>query len=383
MLDLGNHSEECPALLDRAERLLDASDPAQAGLIAYGLALRTYGLQLHDRYDEIVTDMQRGLALLDHSAEHRYLRVELSSHLAFALNRLGRPAEAEAVLVPIVASLRGDDDAERVLLLDALGTLSSALGDQGRHDEAIAMQREAVDVAEKLYGKDNPVITDSLNTLARTLNNAGRLPEAITVMERTVTLDRLNAVDGKNPQLASALCNLAVLEIKQERDDEAMKHLDEAIAVAAQASFDVDLARSLYWRATLNLIAGRLVRAHEDQSRMAAVLAPMHQPSEGVMLRGRSLALAIMFAEGGPEAATRSTCAEASTINEAFAPKPDGADARFAGFLHELCEQAASAEPVTATLQRLDARHAAPTAHHLRIAHAINASWSRTDAGRR
>jgi len=101
------------------------------------------------------------------------------------------------------------------------------------------------------------------------------------------------------------------------------------------------------------------------------------------MLRGRSLALAILFAEGGPQAATGSTCAEAATINEAFAPKRDGADARFAGFLHELCEQAASAEPVTATLQRLDARHAAPTAHHLRIAHAINASWSRTDAGRR
>ncbi|WP_395681330.1 protein kinase domain-containing protein [Dokdonella sp.] len=383
MLDLGNRSEECPALLDRAERLLDASDPAQAGLIAYGLALRTYGLQLRDRYDEIVSDMRRGLALLDESPEHRYLRVELSSHLAFAFNRLGRPAEAEAVLVPVVASLRGDDDAERVLLLDALGTLSSALGDQGRHDEAIAMQREAVDVAEKLYGKDNPVITDSLNTLARTLNSAGRLPEAIEVMERTVMLDRLNAVNGKNPQLASSLCNLAVLEIKRERDDEAMERLDEAIAVAAQAGFDVDLARSLYWRATLNLVAGRPARAHDDQSRMAALLAPMHEPSEGVILRGRALALAITFVEGGPAAATTSACTEAATISEAFGSKPADPDARFAGFLHELCGQPASPDMVTATLQRLDARHAAPTAHHLRVARAIDASWSRHVPDRR
>jgi serine/threonine-protein kinase len=383
MLDLGNRSEECPALLDRAERLLDASDPVQGGLIAYGLALRTYGLQLRDKYDEIVTDMQRGLALLDGSAEHRYLRVELSSHLAFAFNRLGRPDEAEAVLVPIVASLRGDDDAERVLLLDALGTLSSALGDQGRHDEAIAMQREAVDVAEKLYGKENPAITDSLNTLARALNSAGRLPEAIEVMERTVALDRLNAVNGKNPQLASSLCNLAVLEIKQERDDEAMERLDEAVAVAAQAGFDVDLARSLYWRATVNLIAGHPAGAHDDQSRMAAVLAPMHEPSEGVMLRGRALALAITFVEGGPAAATASACAEAATISAAFGPKPADPDARFAGFLQELCGQPASPDAVTATLQRLDARHVAPTAHHLRIARAINVSWSRKAAERR
>jgi serine/threonine-protein kinase len=383
MLDLGNRSEECPALLDRAERLLDASDPVQAGLIAYGLALRTYGLQLRDKYDEIVIDMQRGLALLDESAEHRYLRVELSSHLAFAFNRLGRPAEAEAVLVPIVASLRRDEDAERVLLLDALGTLSSALGDQGRHDEAITMQREAVDVAEKLYGKDNPIITDPLNTLARALNSAGRLPEAIAVMERTVTLDRLNAVNGKNPQLASSLCNLAVLEIKQERDDEAMERLDEAIAVAAQAGFDVDLARSLYWRATVNLIAGHLARAQDDQSRMAALLAPMHEPTEGVMLRGRALALAITFAAGGPPAATASACAEAATINEAFGPEPDGADARFAGFLHDLCVQPAAPDAVTSTLRRLDARHAAPAAHYLRIARAINASWSRKVPDRR
>jgi serine/threonine-protein kinase len=379
MLDLGNQSDACPALLDRAEQLLDSRDPEQAKQIAYGLALRTYGLQLQNKYDDIVVDMRRGLALLNDSADHRFLRVELASHLAFALNRLERPAEAEAVLTPVVASLRNDDDAERVLLIDALGTLSSALGDQDRRDEAIAMQREAVEVAEKLYGKDNPAITDTLNTLARTLNGAGQLPQAIAVMQRTVALDRLNAVDGKNPQLASSLCNLAVLLIKQERDDEARRHLDEAIAVAEQAQFDLDLGRSLFWRATLNLIAGRYAQARDDQLRMTTVLTPLHAPTDDMMLRSRSLALAIAFAEQGPTAATDSACTEAATVDAAFAQTPQaaGGDARFAGLLHSICMQRAAADPVGAALQQVEARQAVPSAHHLRATRALQASWQR------
>jgi len=377
--DLGNHSEDCPALLDRAERLLDPTDPEQAKLVAYGLALRTYGLQLQNKYDEIVADMHRGLALLGDSADQRYLRVELASHLAFALNRLGRPAEAEAVLAPVARSLRSDDDAERVLLLDALGTLSSAVGDQGRHDEAVAMQREAVDVAEKLYGKDNPAITDPLNTLARTLGNAGRLPEAIAVMERTVALDRLNVVDGKAPELASSLCNLAVLQLKQERDDDALKHLDEAIAVAERAQFDVEIGRCLFWRATVYLIAGRYAQARADQSRMTTLLAPTHSPADGAMLRGRSLALAIPLAERGSAAADDAACTEAAAVDEAFArtPQAGNADARFAGFLRELCADRTAPEPVANALRRLEARGVAPTAHYLRIARRIEAALAR------
>ncbi|HEU4665548.1 MAG TPA: serine/threonine-protein kinase, partial [Dokdonella sp.] len=255
--DLGNHTDDCPPLLDRAEGLLDVDDPAQARLVAYSLALRVYGLQLENRYDDIVASMRRGLALLGDGREDRYLRVELASHLAFALNRLDRPAEAERVLAPWLAELRHDDDTERVLLVDTLGTLSSSLGALGRHDEAIAMQREAVGVAEKLYGRDDPTVAESYNTLARTLSGAGRLDDAVVAMQRAVDLDRGNEAGGKNPELASALCNLGVLLIKQERYDDARARLDEAIAVAQRADFDADLGRSLWWRAVVHLVAGR------------------------------------------------------------------------------------------------------------------------------
>ena len=366
--DLGNHPDECPSLLDRAEGMLDTRDPAQARLVAYSLALRVYGLQLANRYDTIVDSMQRGLALLGDGREDRYLRVELASHLAFALNRLERPAEAERVLAPWLAELRHDDDTERVLLVDTLGTLSSSLGALGRHDEAIAMQREAVDVAEKLYGRDDPTVAESYNTLARTLGGAGRLDEAVAAMQRAVELDRGNEAGGKNPELASALCNLAVLLVKQEHYDDARTHLDEAVTVAQTAEFDADLGRSLWWRAVVHLVAGRTAAARADEDRMIDVLAPTHAADDEAMLRGRALAFAADLVERGAAAVNDSACADAAAVAGAFSrtPQPTGADARFAAHLAALCAQRSPpATPVPPL-----------AAHYARIAERIGDVWA-------
>jgi serine/threonine-protein kinase len=364
--DLGNHPDDCPPLLDRAEALLDARDPVQARLVAYSLALRVYGLQLQNRYEAIVESMRRGLAVLGDRREDRYLRVELASHLAFALNRLDRPAEAERVLAPWLVELRHDDDTERVLLIDTLGTLSSSLGALGRHDEAIAMQREAVDMAEKLYGENDPTVAESLNTLARTLNGAGRLDEAVVAMQRAVQLDRGNEAGGKNPELASALCNLAVLLIKQERYDDALSRLDEAISVAQQAEFDADLGRSLWWRAVVHLVAGRTTAARADERRMIDVLAPSQAPGDEAMLRGRTLAFAADLIDHGPAAATTPACNDAVAGADAFSRSVQsaGADARFAAHLAVLCTQ--RSPPLSPAL----------ATHYERIAERVRAAWA-------
>ena len=366
--DLGNHPDDCPPLLDRAESLLDPREPEQARLVAYSLALRVYGLQLANRYEAIVESMRRGLDLLGNRREDRYLRVELASHLAFALNRLDRPAEAERVLAPWLAELRHDDDTERVLLVDTLGTLSSSLGALGRHDEAIAMQREAVEVAEKLYGRDDPTVAESYNTLARTLNGAGRVDEAVAAMQRAVELDRGNEAGGRNPELASALCNLAVLLVKQEHYADALAKLDEAVELAREAEFDADLGRSLWWRAVVHLVAGRTADARADGKRMADVLAPSHAPGDEAMLRGRALAFAADLVEHGPAAATAPACADTDAIADAFSrtSQASGADARFAAYLAALCARhAPPADPVP------------PLAvHYARIVARIRGAWA-------
>ncbi|MGN6519648.1 MAG: protein kinase domain-containing protein [Dokdonella sp.] len=366
--DLGNHPDDCPPLLDHAESLLDPREPEQARLVAYSLALRVYGLQLANRYDAIVESMRRGLDLLGSRREDRYLRVELASHLAFALNRLDRPAEAERVLAPWLAELRHDDDTERVLLVDTLGTLSSSLGALGRHDEAIAMQREAVEVAEKLYGRDDPTVAESYNTLARTLNGAGRVDEAVAAMRRAVELDRGNEAGGRNPELASALCNLAVLLVKQEHYADALAKLDEAVELAREAEFDADLGRSLWWRAVVHLVTGRAADARADGKRMADVLAPSHAPGDEAMLRGRALAFAADLVERGPAAATAPACADTDAIADAFSrtSQASGADARFATYLTALCARhAPPADPVPPLAM-----------HYARIVARIRDAWA-------
>ncbi|MEO5559990.1 MAG: tetratricopeptide repeat protein, partial [Dokdonella sp.] len=309
-----------------------------------------------------------------------YLRVELSSHLAFALNRLGRASEAEAVLTPLVASLRGDDTAERVLLIDALATLSMALSSQGRHDQAIQTQSEALGVAEKVYGKDNPSISEYTNSLARAYGSADRLPEAVVAMERTVALDRLRSKDAQepNPELASSLCNLAALRIRQGRESEARASLQEAITTAERASFDIELGRSLYWSALAHLLSGNHAQASIDLARMQRTLAPTHASNDDLVLRGRSLAVAIAYVEYGAQATTDEMCAEIANIDTLIKknPKSTAADVRFANFLQIMCKQRNALELGNAERTELHASETALGSYHARIAQLIQTSWA-------
>ncbi|WP_386068815.1 protein kinase [Tahibacter sp. UC22_41] len=337
-LDLGNDTAACAPRLDRAEALLDPRDPAQARLIAYSMALRVYGLQLENRFDDMAALMRRGLALLDDSREHRFLRVELAGHLAFALDQLDRPAEGEAVLRPYLAGLRGDATAERVLLADTLGTLAGIVAHQQRGDEAIALQREALTLMEQLYGADSPAITHQLNGLAGQLNAAGRSDEALPLLERTVALDRSRGGDS-NPELASALCNHAIVLFQLEHDAEAKPRLDEAVAVAVRSDIAMELGRCLLWRADLHLAGGDAAAAQRDAQRARETLAPTYAEDSELLLRIRSAELAARWLAQGAAAATPAYCAEADAIVAAYAAAPQSgpADAHFATFLQALC----------------------------------------------
>jgi tRNA A-37 threonylcarbamoyl transferase component Bud32/tetratricopeptide (TPR) repeat protein len=337
-LDLGNDSSGCPALLDRAESLLDARDAEQAGLIAYSLALRVYGFELDNRFDDIAVAMRRGLALLGNSPEHRFLRVELAGHLAHALEKLDRPAEAEAVLRPLLDSLRGDATAERVLLADTLGTLASAVARQGRQEEAVGLRREALVIMEGLYGANDPAITHQLNGLAVVLNAAGRSDEAVPLLERTVALDRSRGEEGSH-ELASSLCNLGALLLVSGRDAAARERLDEAVDMAHRTGIVSELGRCLLWRASATLIGGDPAAARQDAARASAVLAPTHPPKSDLQLRIRSVDLAAQWRAHAPAAPTRESCAEAAAIQAGFSQSAqrDGADAKFAAFLGALC----------------------------------------------
>lgn len=362
-LDLANDSAQCPPLLDRAEALLDPRDPEQARLIAYGLALRVYGLQLENRNDEIVRQMRRGLALLDaRQPAHRFMIVELSGHLAYALNELGRSAEAETVLQPLLAQLRRDSGAERVLLPDTLGTLSAVVAEQGRTDEGIDLQREAVAAMEALYGKDSPIISGHLNGLARALNAAGRSGEALPVMERTVALDRSRG-QAVNPELASGLCNLGVLRLQLGQDDAALTALDEAVLVAGRSDIAMELGRSLLWRASLHLLAGRAAAAAADAQQAAGVLGPTYPPDSELMLRVRAVAVAARLAGGAAAASVRE---DAAAIDQAFqaGTARHGPDAAFARFLRAYT----AADGAGAALEQLRAALPRPGDYRVRMA---------------
>lgn len=93
------------------------------------------------------------------------------------------------------AALHALGDADEPLIRQALiGNLAGTLGETGRHEEAIAMHREALALMDST---DLPNRAWSLRTLAQSLIYAGRFKEAIAVMNEGDSLNDLggNALD--------------------------------------------------------------------------------------------------------------------------------------------------------------------------------------------
>jgi len=103
---------------------------------------------------------------------------------SFYLASMGRADEALALLDPAwqaLAARTATGAPERRLLLDARG---NALARAGRHQEAVAAQREALLIAERIYGTDHPSYYSQLNNLGVTLYHAGLAGEAVQAFER-------------------------------------------------------------------------------------------------------------------------------------------------------------------------------------------------------
>lgn len=122
-----------------------------------------------------------------------------AKQLALAHNALGsmhsREEAFDSAEYHYRAALRALGEADESLIRQALlGNLAGTLGETGRHEEAIAMHREALALMDST---DLPNRAWSLRTLAQSLIYAGRFKEAITVMNEGDSLNNLseNALD--------------------------------------------------------------------------------------------------------------------------------------------------------------------------------------------
>jgi CHAT domain-containing protein len=145
-------------------------------------------------------------------------RLYMDLHLAGeALAACERALELRLVATPA-------DDPAVAIVENMLG---GALQRVGRHDEAVARLRHALDVFETRLGPDHPYTLDALSNLPIALEAAGDVAGAATLGERALTT--LEAVYGPgHADVARAAVNLGTFE-------KALGHLDRALALALQA----------------------------------------------------------------------------------------------------------------------------------------------------
>lgn len=115
------------------------------------------------------------------------------ANLASVLGNLGHGAEALALNQRVVeAERRGGDPGE---LSVALWTRSTLASRQGLHDEAVRAAREALELAQRWLGADDPQVFQALHQYSNILVKAGRAQEAIPLLEEGLQRFRASGTD--------------------------------------------------------------------------------------------------------------------------------------------------------------------------------------------
>jgi tetratricopeptide (TPR) repeat protein len=152
-------------------------------------------------------------------------------HVAATLDDSSRE-EAEALMRAGVETLRPHFAAGREgqRLAAALRNLAILLVESGRLDEAVVMQREALEVTRKACGEAHPDVAESQITLAMMLEMQSDPAGAVELLRAAVpTLRKLSP--SSDEHLGTALLRLGTLLGGYSKFDEAETVLTEAVEV--------------------------------------------------------------------------------------------------------------------------------------------------------
>lgn len=174
-----------------------------------------------------------------------------------------------------VLAAKGDVEGAREVFLDArerylaelgpdhpsLARIDNELGSlawhAGQTDEARNYYERALGIRERAVGKDSPTLAGLIGNIGATYANQGDYQAALPYFERAVNINR---AQGDSALVATALDNLAALEVRLDHMDRARSLYEEAYEVRKRvlAADHPDLARSLINMSQFEIEQGRL-----------------------------------------------------------------------------------------------------------------------------
>ena len=184
------------------------------------------------------------------------------NHLALAFQGLGKWSEAEALhreQVEMWRKIEGPDS-ERGLF--AADNLAIALYREHRLPEAEALDRQVLADKVRILGPDHPETVRSMNTLAAILTDEGKLNQAKTLAEQVLTI-RTRVLGPDHPLTFSAMSNLGEVLTRLKDYDGAERILKQARAGETSALGPNAPTAAL---TTYNLACLELKRGRRDQA---------------------------------------------------------------------------------------------------------------------
>ncbi len=281
ILDGLGRSEEAHAELLRAVWSAEAGRHDDVAARAWTAAVAVAGVKL-GRFDDAARWYERASAAIARIGDPPQRRVDLLTARGAVAMQRQLAADALADFEEALRILGPDGDPlKRARLHTNSGNARTLLG---RHDEAIAAQRLALDLRVRALGELHPEVAVSYNNLGVGLNRSGRLDEAFAAYERAEAIWR-ESLGPDHPALLNALQNMAVVKHKRHDLDAVVSLLGRAEALAGRSlPPDSPLAASL----RNNLGAMHLMRGAYDEADavLTAELArreAVHGPESGVI----------------------------------------------------------------------------------------------------
>ncbi|MCX4240556.1 serine/threonine-protein kinase [Paraliomyxa miuraensis] len=153
--------------------------------------------------------------------------------------------------------------------------------DAGDLDQAMAGQREALELYERAVGNEHPSVATVLSNLANVHHAKGEFEQANQLYARAVAISK-QTLGNDHPDVANGLNNLAAIATRMGAHADALAHGEEALAIRERAlgNEHPDVADTLSNLAVAHMSMGAMPRALEHGERALAihekVLGPEH-----------------------------------------------------------------------------------------------------------
>ena len=258
--------------------------------------------------------MRRGTERLDAALRDQpLLRARLLDRLGGIHTELGLYDQARPLLdeaLEIRERLRGKEHPEVAETLIRLGSLAQASG----RGDAPALFSRALAIREKRLGAEAPETAEALNKLGVGLASQGKLDLGARALERSLDLTEKN-YGPDDPRVAKVLHNLSGIALYRGDSEKGERYLERALAIREKTlpPDDLDLAGSREALALLRRQQGRPAEAKQLLARLVAtaekVYGPMHPDFARPLLN-----LGLVLGDLGQDAAATENLSRALAI---------------------------------------------------------------------